>query len=49
MVWRLPSRFPPLMNEGLSTTAQLNPEQLIANHKIKSTYQEDYTGIQQGS
>ena len=47
MVWRLPSRFPPLQ-DTLAKTAELDPDSLIAGYKIKSTYQEDYTGMQQG-
>ena len=48
MVWRLPSRFPPIMEELRAATAELKPEELIAQRQLKSTYQDDYTGMQQG-
>lgn len=44
MIWKFPSRFPPVYMEGI------NPEtmQEVAEDQIKSTYQSDYTGIPQG-
>ena len=44
MIWKFPSRFPPLLDEQISPEAmnEVNKEQ------IKSTYQSDYTGIPQG-
>lgn len=48
MVWRLPSRLPPLVEEGVrGSTASLHPNQLIAQQQLKSTYQDDFTGMQQ--
>ena len=40
--------FAPLEEGLLETTAQLNPEQLIADRKVVTTYQSDYIGTQQG-
>ncbi len=48
MVLRLLRRFNPLIEHSLQATAQLNPEQLIAGHKVLSTYQRDYTSLTQG-
>lgn len=45
MVWKFPSRFPPVLNE------EINPEAMseVSKEQIKSTYQADYTGIPQGN
>ncbi len=48
MVSTLPHHFNPLVKQSLQATAQLNPEQLIAGHKVLSTYQRDYTSFTQG-
>ena len=48
MVWRLASRFPPIMEEGFVSTPPLSPTELIPNQQFQSTYQDDYVGTQQG-
>lgn len=44
MIWKFPSRFPPVHME------ELNPEtmQELEQDQLKSTYQSDYTAIPQG-
>ena len=44
MIWKFPSRLPPVYME------EIHPEtmQEVAQDQIKSTYQSDYTGIPQG-
>ena len=37
------------MEELHATTAELRPEELIAQQQLKSTYQGDYIGMQQGT
>ena len=44
MIWKFPSRFPPLLDEEISPEAM----QEVSKEQIKSTYQSDYTGIPQG-
>lgn len=44
MIWKFPSRFPPVYME------EVNPETMreVEQDQLKSTYQSDYTGIPQG-
>ena len=44
MVWKFPSRFPPVLAEDINPEAM----QEVSKDELKSTYQSDYTGIPQG-
>lgn len=48
MVWRLPSRFPPLIEDHTLSYANSEVEDVLKAQGLKSTYQDDYTGLQQG-
>lgn len=48
MVWRLSSRLPSLIEEVQASSAHLRPQELIVQQQLKSTYQDDYLGMQQG-
>ena len=48
MVWRLPSRFPPLIEDHTLSYTNSEVEDVLKAQGLKSTYQDDYTGLPQG-